>query len=103
MAVNDMQAAHVAVKIISYSWKIWWIGLNQREQNYWWILIWRIAEFDLTKPRIWRLRVPLHVTLIKGSGLLQLPSIEQYGVETERRYHFLSGMFGLQPSEIVLL
>ena len=41
---------------LPYSQKIWRIGLNQREQ-YWWILIWWIAEFDLAAPQIWHLHV----------------------------------------------
>ena len=61
------------------------------------ILIWRIVEFNLAMSQIWRLRVNL-ILLIdhEGSGLLQLPSIEQYGVATANEGIVFSGVFGLQ-------
>ena len=42
---------------VLYSRKIWWIGLNQREQKYWRILIWQMAKFNLATLRICRMHI----------------------------------------------
>ena len=55
-------------------------------------------EFDLVMPRIWHLHVHLPIPLmIKGSGLLQLPSIELKLAAVNEGIIF-SGMFGLHVS-----